>query len=72
MLKFSLVLMTVISIIILVAIIGLSAFCIKGGTSIVIPGFGIVVSGSIFLCFLIFLEIITVALTAYLVRYSFL
>lgn len=53
----------------LVSIIGVLGFWMKGASSIVLPGLGIIVATPLLLILLLVAEIILVVLAAYLVRY---
>ncbi len=64
-----LVLLILIAAVILVAIIGVLGFWMKGADSIALPGLGIIVPTPLLLILLIVVEIILVILAAYLVRY---
>lgn len=54
---------------VLVAIIGVLGFWMKGASSIALPGLGIIVATPLLLMLLCVVEIILVVLAAYLVRY---
>jgi len=64
-----LVLLSLSAAVILVAIIGVLGFWMKGAASIVLPGLGIIVATPLLLILFIVVELILVILAAYLVRY---
>lgn len=69
-LNLAVTLLMIVAVIVFLLIIGIAALWLKGGFSIALPMFGIIVSSGICLCFLIFVEIVIIAITAYLARYS--
>jgi|GEM_PF-5609163 len=64
-----LALSVLIAAIVLVAIIAVLGFWMKGASSMVLPGLGIIVATPLLLILLLVVEIILVVLAAYLVRY---
>jgi hypothetical protein len=62
----------IIAAIVLIAIVGVAALWLRGDTSVVFPGLGIVVSSGLVLAFLIVIEALIVMLAAYLARHSLL
>ena len=54
---------------VLVSIIGVLGLWMKGASSVVLPGLGIIVATPLLLMLLLVAEIILVVLAAYLVRY---
>jgi hypothetical protein len=67
--NFGLILLVLIAAVVLVAIIGVLGFWMKGVGSIALPGLGIIVATPLLLILLCIVEIIFILLAAYLVRH---
>lgn len=61
------ILLIIAAILVFLLIIGIAALWLKGGFSVALPMFGVIVSSGIVLCFLIFVEITIIAITACLI-----